>query len=52
MNEEFVKCDYCKMAMPTEACKLAAYRTVIDGKEYLFCCQSCAQKYVKKQKKR
>jgi len=50
MKTEFVRCESCKAEIPTETCKLAAYRTVIDGKEYLFCCIKCAEQY--KQKKR
>jgi YHS domain-containing protein len=51
MKPEFVKCDYCKAEIPSEACRLAAHTTVIDGKEYVFCCAKCAQRYKKKKEK-
>ena len=51
MKPEFVRCEFCKAEIPTEACRLAACRTVIDGKEYVFCCTKCAQRYQQKKKK-
>lgn len=45
MKPEFVKCEFCKAEVPMEACKLAAHRKVIEGKEYVFCCAKCAQRY-------
>jgi len=51
MKPQFVRCEYCKMEIPQEQCELAAFRTIIDGKEYLFCCAKCAQQYQKKAKK-
>ncbi|MDH5793204.1 MAG: hypothetical protein OEZ18_01400 [Candidatus Bathyarchaeota archaeon] len=50
MKEEFVRCEFCKTEIPPEACQLAAYRTVIDGKQYVFCCEKCAQRYQKTRK--
>ena len=52
MTPEFVRCEFCKTEIPTETCSFAAYRTKIDGKEYLFCCAGCAQRYEKKTKKK
>jgi YHS domain-containing protein len=50
MTPEFIKCEFCKAEIPLgEACKLATYAAKIDGKEYVFCCEKCAQRY--KQKK-
>jgi len=51
MKEEFVRCEFCKTEIPLGACQLAAYRTVIDGKQYIFCCEICAQRYQKARKK-
>jgi YHS domain-containing protein len=51
MKPEFVRCEFCKAEVPKEACRLAAYRAVIGGKEYVFCCQKCAQRYERKKKK-
>ena len=51
MKEEFVRCSYCKMEVPAEACKLAAYRKTIDGKQYVFCCANCADRFEKKKGK-
>jgi YHS domain-containing protein len=51
MKSEFVRCEFCKAEMPSEACKLAAHRTIIGGKEYVFCCAKCAERYKQKRKK-
>jgi len=51
MKKEFVKCEFCQIEIPQEICKLAAYTTVIDGKEYAFCCRAHAQKYQQKKGK-
>jgi YHS domain-containing protein len=51
MSSEFVRCEYCKIEIPQKACKLAAHKTVIDGKEYTFCCASCATRYIEKRGK-
>ena len=44
MKKEFVKCEFCNMSTPTEACNLAAYRTKLDGCEYVLCCRKSAEK--------
>ena len=36
MKPEFIQCEFCKIKIPMEACKLAAYNTIIDDKEYIF----------------
>lgn len=51
MKEEFVKCSYCRADVAAEACKLAAHRRVIDGKQYVFCCANCADRFDKKRSK-
>jgi len=51
MKKEFVKCEYCRADIPTETCKLAVYHTTINGKEYTFCCQKCAQRFQQRKKK-
>jgi YHS domain-containing protein len=51
MKAGFIRCEFCKVEVPQEACKLAAYRTVISGKEYVFCCPKCAERYQQKKKK-
>ena len=45
MKSNFVKCNSCSSVIPSETCELAAYNTVIDGKEYTFCCKNCAKDY-------
>lgn len=45
MKPEFMRCENCKAELPTETCQLAAHKTTIDGKEYLFCCAKCAERY-------
>lgn len=52
MKAEFIKCENCKAEIPTEICQLAAYKTTIEGKEYLFCCVKCAERYEKKRKEK
>ena len=49
MKPEFIRCEFCKVEIPSETCKLAAHTTTIDGKEYTFCCVSCAKRYEKRQ---
>jgi YHS domain-containing protein len=51
MKKEFVQCEFCKVEIPSGTCQLASYSTVIDGKEYVFCCKSCAERYQQKKKK-
>ncbi|MBA7646759.1 hypothetical protein ES703_54525 [subsurface metagenome] len=51
MNPEFIQCELCKAKIPSGSiCELATYRTVINGKEYVFCCAKCAERYQKKKK--
>jgi YHS domain-containing protein len=52
MKSKFVRCQFCKTEIASEECKLAAYRTVIEGKEYTFCCAQCTQGYAQKKKKK
>lgn len=51
MKPRFVRCEYCKIEIPSETCKLAAHQTEINGKEYIFCCRQCAERYKRKKKK-
>lgn len=44
MKTKNVKCGFCEKDISPEQCKLANYKTVIDGKEYFFCCSICSQK--------
>ena len=52
MKPEFVRCEFCKSEIPLETCKLAAYSAVVDGKQYLFCCEQCAKRYKEKKIKK
>ena len=52
MKPEFVKCEYCKVEIPSETCKLAAYTTTVDGKKYTFCCVKCSERYEQKKGKK
>jgi len=45
MKKEFIRCEFCNIPIPLETCQLATYRVTINGKEYVFCCQKCAEKY-------
>jgi YHS domain-containing protein len=51
MKPQFIRCEFCKAEIPQEACKLASHHTVIEGKEYVFCCEKCAQRYKQTKKK-
>jgi YHS domain-containing protein len=51
MKPKFVRCEYCKAEILSETCRLAAYTTTIDGKEYTFCCVRCAERYEQKKTK-
>jgi len=33
------------MLLEGEVCELATYKKTIDGKEHIFCCESCASKF-------
>lgn len=48
MEARFIQCELCKKGIPLESCELATYCTVIEGKEYVFCCETCAKSYRKK----
>ncbi len=50
MKAKFIQCELCKKEIPLESCELATYRTVIDGKEYIFCCEACAKSYWRKRR--
>ena len=51
MKPEFIRCEFCKVEIPSETCKLAAHTTTIDGKEYTFCCVKCAERFKQKRGK-
>jgi YHS domain-containing protein len=50
MKARFIQCELCKKEIPLESCELATYCTVIEGKEYVFCCEACARSYREKRK--
>jgi len=52
MKARFIQCELCKKEMPLESCELAAYCTVIDGEEYIFCCEVYAKNYREKREKK
>ena len=49
---KFIRCEICKAKIPQEKCELAVHHRVIDGKEYTFCCEKCAQQYLRKTKQK
>jgi YHS domain-containing protein len=51
MKSKFIKCKSCSSEISSEKCEYATYTTIIDGKEYTFCCMSCAKEYEQKQAK-
>ena len=48
MSPEFVRCEFCKVELPSEPCQLAVFKTKIEGEEYVFCCKKCAERYFEK----
>ena len=40
----FIKCSLCDVDID-DVCKFAVYKKVIDGEEYLFCCEKLANEY-------
>jgi len=52
MRTQFVRCEYCKAEIPSEPCVFADYRTQIGGREYVFCCQKYAERYVRRLEKK
>jgi len=50
MSPEFIQCEFCKKEVPLDSCELATYRTEIEGKEYILCCELCAKRNLKKKK--
>jgi len=47
MKKTSKMCELCKEQVG-EGCAFAAYKRVIKGKEHLFCCAACADKYEEK----
>ncbi|MEM2942112.1 MAG: transcriptional regulator [Candidatus Bathyarchaeia archaeon] len=39
------RCSLCNVLIEDEVCQFAAYKKIVNGKEYVFCCQSCASKF-------
>jgi hypothetical protein len=50
MESEFIQCDFCKKETLVDSCELATHHTVIEGKEYTFCCKACAKRYQQRKK--
>ena len=43
-----MKCDECGGNVKEEDCEFASLKSVIDGKEYSFCCHSCIKSFEEK----
>jgi len=52
LSRDFVQCRMCKTVISEKDCAFASYRKVIDGKEYVFCCERCSEDFEKKKLKR
>jgi YHS domain-containing protein len=50
MKTKFIRCNFCKEEIKEEPCVFASHTTTIDGKEYTFCCPSCAERFKRSQK--
>jgi len=44
-----VKCANCEAEISVDKCVFATYTKIIDGKEYVFCCVKCQQKFLEEQ---
>jgi len=44
----FQKCESCQVKLPAGKCIFATYRKVINGREYIFCCKLCADRFEEK----
>jgi ribosomal protein L24E len=51
MKTKFARCEFCSEEI-SDICKLARVRTIVDGKEHVFCCAKCAKQYREKKKAR
>jgi YHS domain-containing protein len=49
-RKSFMKCDLCNREISDEKCELAAYKRVINGEEYSFCCRRRAQEFERTRK--
>ena len=45
MTPKFIRCDNCKIEVPSKRCEFADYHVTIDDVEYVFCCEKCAQQF-------
>lgn len=44
MKEVFVQCPICRRHQKRDSCALATFQRVIDGKRYIYCCETLAEK--------
>lgn len=42
---KFIRCNQCNASILGDTCQFATHKRVIDGEEYVFCCQKCAEKF-------
>lgn len=47
---KFIQCAQCNVKITDDKCEFAICKRVIDGEEYVFCCEKCAEQYEKKKK--
>ncbi len=45
---KIIKCEHCSMEIPGDICEFAVYTRTIAGKEHVFCCVKCAERYEKR----
>lgn len=43
-----MKCEFCESTISAKDCLFARTRKTTDGKEHVFCCERCADRYGKK----
>ena len=48
----FQKCEVCNVEIGGEKCVFAVYKKIINGEEHYFCCESHAEAFEAKQKKK
>ena len=48
---KFVKCEMCRIEIPSDKCEFADCKKVVDGEEHYFCCERHAEEFVGKKKR-
>ena len=47
---KFVRCEMCKVEIPSEKCEFANCKKIVDGEEHYFCCERHAAEFARRRK--